>query len=132
MVIRKVICISVAGLLASALASAESWDYRTYAPGSASRLGGASAPGYLTLQEKAGESRINIVAPNLNACYESELQASVERTDQSIVITVMPRFPSCEEVRFVIKADGTGGVRQVKRGGAWADDGTERGLTIRK
>ena len=127
MTTHKVLCISLAtiGILCCHATRAESWNYQSY------NRNGPAAPGYLTLDAKDGESRIKIVAPGLGTCYETDLNASVERTDQTIVITVAPRFPSCEEIRFVIKTDGTGGTRQVKRGEAWVNDRTERVLTIR-
>jgi len=130
MAVRKLLCVSLAtiGVATSQAIQAESWNYQTY---SISK-GTAAAPGYLTLEESQGESRIKIVAPKMGTCWETDLKASVERTDQTIVITVVPRFATCEEIRFVIKTDGTGGIVQKKRGDAWVSEPDDRLLTIRK
>jgi len=128
MQIRNVMCLLLAtiGVLTSHQTKAESWDYQTY------NRSGPAAPGYVTLEDKEGQSRITIVAPQMDLCYQGYLKATVDRTDQTIVITVAPKLSGCDEIRFVIKTDGTGGTRQVKRGEQWVQDGVNRLLTIRK
>lgn len=114
------------GLLASHQTQAESWNYQSY------NQGGPAAPGYITLEEEKGEGRLTFFSGQMDVCYRGELKASVDRTDQTIVITIVPKFADCEQVRFVIKTDGTGGTRQTKKGEDWVPDRVQRLLTIRK
>ncbi len=65
-------------------------------------------------------------------CFSSELEATVERTEKSIKIEAKPLFNGCEEIRFVIAADGSGGKRYSKNGDKWIWDGFDRGLTLNK
>ena len=117
--------LAILGLATSSATRAESWNYQTY------NRDGRAPVGYITLEGSEGDQRIRIVAPGLDTCYQSDLKATVERTDQSIVITVPPALSGCPEIRFVIKADGTGGIRQVKSGETWTTDRAQRLLTIR-
>lgn len=105
---------------------AESWNYQSYSKGV------PSAPGYVTLDEKGGEATFTMFAGNLDKCLSRELKATVERTESTITITTAPLMMGCEEYRFVIKADGTGGTRAHKTGnGEWELDKTDRKMTIR-
>lgn len=54
------------------------------------------------------------------------------KTETLTTITVEPTLIGCEEIRFVIENDGTGGTRQIRKGGEWVDDGFQRDLTLRK
>lgn len=117
--------LAILGLVASSGTQAESWNYQVY------DQNGRAAVGYITLEGSEGDERIRIVASGMDVCYQGALKASVERTDQTIVITVPPRLAGCPDIRFVIKADGTGGTRQVKSGDRWNTDRADRLLTIR-
>ena len=56
----------------------------------------------------------------------------VAKTEASLIITVEPRMLGCEEIRFVIRNDGSGGQREVKKGEAWVWDGFKQVLTPKK
>lgn len=56
----------------------------------------------------------------------------MERTPDTLVITVKPEMAGCEPFRYRIRTDGSGGVRQHLRGGEWKDDGFDHGLTPAK
>ena len=58
-------------------------------------------------------------------------QYSKERFRTS-TITVTPSLAGCEPFRYLIKNDGSGGVRQIRRGERWSDDGFDHGLTAKK
>ena len=60
------------------------------------------------------------------------LPAEVQKTDEATVITVKPLLADCESIRYVIKNDGSGGVRQRQRDGQWVSDGFDHGLTPAK
>jgi hypothetical protein len=38
----------------------------------------------------------------------------------------------CEQIRYVIRNDGSGGQRETKRGDKWVKDGFDHGLTPAK
>lgn len=110
--------------------AAQTWKYQSYG----SRAGGVVplAPGTVTLVEKDGRAIFRMSAGPLSKCYRGDLNALVTRADATTIITVPPLLTSCEEIRFVIKNDGTGGQREVKQGSEWVWDGFDRELTLQK
>jgi len=111
-------------------AAAQTWNYQAYR-----NVGGTpqqSAMGDVTLDEKGGKPTFQMTAGQLDQCYQTPLDAVVERTDETITITIVPLLRGCGDVRFVIKKDGTGGRREVKAGSGWRWDGLDRGLSIKK
>jgi len=107
-------------------AAAQTWNYRSYYNGQ------PAAPGSVTLSENGGKPSLRMVFSYASICYRGDLDATVERNDTITIITVPPHLRGCDEFRLVIKNDGTGGLREMKKGSAWVWDGAERGLTIRK
>ncbi len=106
-------------------AGAQTWNYKV-----ATDDGGS--PGSVTLEYKDGKPVMRMLG-RLNRCWSrQELKAQVTKTGDVTTITVEPALIGCEEIRFLIKNDGTGGSRQIKTGGEWVDDGFDRGLTLRK
>ena len=104
---------------------AQTWDYKV-----ATKGGGT--PGSVTLEQQDGKPIVRMLG-RLNNCWSRQaLKAHVSKTEDLTTITVEPALLGCDEIRFVIKNDGTGGKRQVKQGGEWVDDGFDRGLTLRK
>jgi serine/threonine-protein kinase len=103
---------------------AQSWEYQSYRSG-----GFRSAPGYITVEDKGGKTILRMVAGTLINCYNGDLDATVIKTEATTIITVVPLLRGCEEIRFVIKNDGTGGQRQIKKGSGWVWDGLDRVLT---
>lgn len=79
-----------------------------------------------------GAYTFRMVAGNLTNCYASTLKANVETTDTSIVITPVFPFAGCGDVRFNIRKDGSGGVRELKNGDQWIPDGRDRNLTLQR
>lgn len=108
--------------------AAQSWVYLAYS----SQTGLPTAPGYVVLEERDGRGQFQIFAGRLDRCYENRLDASVTRTELTTTITVVPAMRGCDEVRFVIKNDGSGGHREIKSGSEWVWDGRERNLTPRR
>jgi len=118
--------LAIIGCLVTTTAVAQTWNYQSYNNG-----GIPQAPGYITLEGKGDASSLRMFAGTLNNCYNRELKASVTQSDGVTIITPVPALVGCEEVRFVIKNDGTGGRREVKRASDWVWDGLERRLTPR-
>ncbi len=111
-----------------ALSSAQTWNCVSYASD------GKTWPASTMLTEKDGVATFQMTAPQLNTCWKNPLKAAVERTPSTITITPEPPLRDCEPVRFVLKADGTGGTRQSRRDASapWVDEGRERKLTLAK
>jgi hypothetical protein len=107
-------------------ARATSWAYRVY-----DVRGMAGELGYVSLHEQGGERRLRFTVGQGDTCYDRDLPVTVERPAGKIVIDVPPALRGCAHFRLVINADGTGGKREVMRGGQWTADGFDRVLTAR-
>ena len=88
--------------------------------------------GYVTLEEQDGKSKFRFFSGTMDTCFQGPLDANTTRTEATLTITVVPRLQVCEEVRFVLKNDGTGGQREVKSGSEWVLDQRDRGLSLKK
>ena len=107
-------------------AYAQTWEYRAY------NSVGMSGIGYVTLEEQDGKSKFRFFSGSLNTCFQGPLDANTTKTEATLTITLVPRLQGCEEVRFVLKNDGTGGQREVKGGTEWVWDQRDRGLSLKK
>jgi hypothetical protein len=119
-------CVVIAGTVLAAQSYAQEWEYISYNI----ITGKASSPGYLKLSEPApGTYKAKLMFPNPDICFRSDLAAtSVTEADRQI-ITLAPSMNGCPDVRFVLKADGSSGKREVRQpDGSWKWDNTERGL----
>lgn len=127
---RHIITIVAGALLAPFGLSAQEWSYMSYWPD-----GKPWAMGSLKLRETVpGQHRVHLLIPGggLDECARAETGARVEQQPEEIVIYMLPRMPGCQEVRFVLKADGTGGRAERKQAdGSWQHDGRERELKRR-
>lgn len=124
---------SLAIASASVVAQKQSWDYKSYLKDPAS--GQYSKDNFRTstisLEEKDGKATFRMVSPGRgDPCVSrSELPAEVQREADTLTITVTPPLAGCEPFRYIIKNDGSGGVRQHRRGERWSNDGFDHGLT---
>jgi hypothetical protein len=120
----------------SAWAHTQSWDYKSYqkdrTSGQYSKERFLSAT--ITLEEQDGKATFRMVSSGRgDPCVSrGELPAEVQRTAETLMITVLPPLAGCEPFRYIIRNDGSGGVRQHKREERWVDDGFDHGLTPRK
>ena len=127
-------CMAIAST--TALAQKQSWDYKSYVKDPAS--GQYSKDNFRTstvsLDEKDGKAVFRMVSPGRgDPCIsQSDLPAEVQRDAETTTITVLPPLAGCEPFRYIIKNDGSGGVRQHRRGERWANDGFDHGLTPKK
>ncbi len=120
--------LALAACAAGCATSTQSWNYRTYdfVPTSPSETG------YIVLTRSGDEYTLRMIAPGLSSCYVAPLRASVQVTEATTVVTPEPRHAHCERFRFVIRNDGTGGVRQDWNGTTWRTERRERLLTRRE
>ncbi|MCZ2105741.1 MAG: hypothetical protein OZ923_01580 [Comamonadaceae bacterium] len=108
------------GLPAVADADTHVWNYKSYKKGTSGTFDRSRfVAGTLTLQEEGGQATITITAGTLDACLAGALPATVTRTDTQTVIEVPPHISGCEHFRYVIRNDGSGGVREGRRGERW-------------
>lgn len=115
-------------------AAEQVWNYKSY---KLSRSGGSFdrnnfVTGTITLDENGGNATLTISAGRSDTCYQGALPVQVERTDTTTVIEVPPKIPGCEHYRYVIRNDGSGGIREVKRGERWVDNRYDHDLTPKK
>lgn len=109
-----------------AAAQTQSWDYKSY-------LKDPVTGGYDKTRFRT--SKITVVETEGKAIFRmqtagrGDLPATVERTPDTLVLTVTPELAGCEPFRCLIRTDGSGGVRQHRRAGAWVDNGFDHGLT---
>lgn len=127
---------ALAALLAPRPAHADEqvWNYKSYKK---ARSGGSYdannfVAGTLTLEEKGGQASVTISAGFIETCYAGALPATVTRTDTQTVIEVPPKMPGCEHYRYVIRNDGSGGTRELKRGDGWVAARLDNDLTAKK
>lgn len=107
-------------------ATETAWNYQAF-----NDKGDRTGIGYITLKEDGATARLRISAGNMSLCSRADLEATVVRTPTTVTITTKPLVQGCDTVRFVLKADGTGGTRETLSGETWTADGKDRILTIR-
>jgi hypothetical protein len=118
---------------APAAAQTQSWDYKSYLKDRTS--GQYSKDKFvastITLEEKDGVAAFRMISPrSSDMCInKGALPATVERAAETITIVVTPELAGCEPFRYVIKNDGSGGVRYLRKDDRWVPDGFDHGLT---
>jgi hypothetical protein len=134
----KLAAAGLAALAATGIAWAQTqvWNYKSYQRDPAS--GQYSKDRYRTttieLTERDGKASFRMVtAGKGDVCFSrSDLPAEVERGPDAITITVTPTVHGCEPFRYVIRNDGSGGVRLYRKGDNWIPDGFDHDLTPAK
>lgn len=120
----------------TALAQKQTWDYKSAVKDPVS--GQYSKTDFrhstVTVEEKDGKATFRMItAGRGDPCIsQSELPAEVQRDEQITTVTVLPPLTGCEPFRYLIRNDGSGGVRQIRRNERWVNDGFDHGLTPRK
>jgi len=135
--IRLLTLVTLAACSSVALAQTkQSWDYKSYQK---DRLSGQYTKdrflvSTVSIEEKDGKASFRMVTPGRgDPCIsKTDLPAEVQRDTETTTITVTPELAGCEPFRYVIRNDGSGGVRQHRRGEQWKDDGFDHGLTPAK
>lgn len=129
--------LTLAACCGTALAQTkQSWDYKSYQK---DRLSGQYSKdrflvSTVSIEEKDGKASFRMVTPGRgDPCIsKSDLPAEVQRDAETTTITVTPETAGCEPFRYVIRNDGSGGVRLHLRGEQWKADGFDHGLTPAK
>lgn len=122
---------------AQARAQTQSWDYKSYIKDKASGLYNKEKflTSTITLEEKDGKATFRMITASSRGdpCISrSDLPADVERTADTLTITVKPELAGCEPFRYIIKNDGSGGTRFSRREDRWVHDGFDHGLTPKR
>ena len=131
---RARIAIALLALALSASAgAAQTWDYKSYKKNGA---GGNFSKenfvlGTLSLEERDGKASVRLIAGTVDACLRGEIPVRVERADAATTIELQQPLAGCEAIRYVIRNDGSGGDREVRRGDQWVKDGWDHLLTPR-
>ena len=121
------------GVLATATASAETWEYKSYRKGPGGNYEkDRFVNGTISVKEKDGKAWFHLSAGNPGICYRGELPATVTRTDELTTIEVTQPIPGCEEFRYYIKNDGSGGYKETRTGDRWFKSRFDHGLTPAK
>lgn len=123
-------------LLAASSVVAQTWNYKMYIPDP--RNGQFDKSRFrmttISVEEKDGRWSFRMATPfKGDACLNrGALPAAVNKSEQTTEITVTPELHGCSPFRYVIRNDGSGGVKQVERDGKWVDDGFDHDLTPAK
>lgn len=116
---------------ASALAQSQSWEYKSYKKAAS---GGQYdkdnfIAGTISVEQKDGQATFRMFAGRVDVCYRGGLPAVVTRSDELTIIEVTQPVPGCEEFRYTIRNDGSGGFKEVRTGAAWRRTTFDHGLT---
>jgi hypothetical protein len=129
---------AAAAFAVTAAQAQETWNYKSYIkdPNSSTYDKTKFRTSTISLKdEKDGKGTFRMItaAGRPDPCISAgDLPAEVERSAEALTITVLPPLHGCEPFRYVIKTDGSGGVRMVRRGEAWVPDGFDHDLTPKK
>ncbi len=116
-----------------ASALAQSWEYKSYKRDRGGQWDRNNfTTGTIKLEESDGKATFRMIAGSVDACLRGELPATVTKTDTTTIIEPQQALAGCESFRYVIRNDGSGGRREVKRGDAWVNDTFDHGLTPAK
>ena len=129
------------GLLALAsagatLADTQTWNYKSYLRDRTSGQYDKEKfrTSTVTLTEQDGKAVFRMLtAGRGDLCISaSDLPAEVQRGADTTIVTVTPTLAGCESFRYVIRNDGSGGIRQHRRDDRWVADGLDHDLTPKK
>ncbi len=109
----------------------QSWEYKSYKKNAS---GGSFdkdnfVAGTISVEEKDGQASFRMIAGKVDICYRGALPATVTRTDALTVIEVTQPVTGCEEFRYTIRNDGSGGFKETKIGDRWVKSRFDHGLT---
>jgi hypothetical protein len=126
----KALVLVAALVVVPTLSLAQTWNLVVFDPRE-----GKPWPATLVLKESGGAATVETVRAGVNDPCMRATKASVERSAATITITNQPLMSGCAHLRYIIKADGTGGKvqRRADANAEWADDPRgDRGLTLVK
>ncbi len=132
------LAVALAAGLAGLAAQAETqkWNYKSYLKDRTS--GQYSKENFrvstISLEEKDGKATFRMMSSGRgDPCIsDRDMPAEVERSAETTIIVVKPPLAGCEPFRYVIRNDGSGGVRYNFREDRWKPDGMDHDLTPAK
>ena len=117
--IRASFLIVFVGLLCVGAANAQTWEYRSYKKTNGIWDKNNFSVGTATLKESDGKATLHISAGTTDVCYRGMLPAQVTRTETTTTIEVNQPVPGCDQFRYIIRNDGSGGSKEIKSGDRW-------------
>jgi hypothetical protein len=99
------------------------WKYISYLNGQ------RSYEGSVELSAKSNAFVMKFIVPNMNRCWQGELDAVPLIEDKVLIITLNPPISGCQKVRFVLNTDGSGGDREFLANNEWKKEDVDRGLS---
>ena len=128
---NNLIVLAAAAAFAVTAAQAQVWDYKSYKrdPQTKRYSKDHFVTGTISVEEKGGASYFRMIAGNVDVCYRGAIPVAVERGAGTIVITSTQPMTGCEDFRYRIREDGSGGTKEVKEpGGEWRNSVFDHGL----
>jgi hypothetical protein len=129
--LAKLIALAAAAAFALPAAQAQVWDYKSYKrdPQTKQYHKDNFVTGTISVEEKDGESYFRMIAGGVDVCYRGAIPVTVERGAGTIVITSKQPVTGCEDFRYRIREDGSGGMKEVKQpGGEWRNSPFDHSL----
>jgi hypothetical protein len=122
-----------AALLGTA-AQAQTWEYKSYKK---QGMGGQYdknnfVSGTISVEEKDGKTFFSMNAGSVDACLRGSIPAVVTKSDETTTVEPQIALAGCDKFRYVIRNDGSGGIREHLRGDQWVNDKFDHGLTPKK
>jgi len=129
--LAKLIALAAAAALALPAAQAQVWEYKSYKrdPQTKQYHKDSFVTGTISVEQKEGEAYFRMIAGGVDVCYRGAIPVTVERGAGTVVITSKQPVSGCEDFRYRIREDGSGGTKEVKQpGGEWRNSPFDHGL----
>jgi hypothetical protein len=127
---------AAAAFAVTAAQAQETWNYKSYIKdrNSGQYFKDKFVTSTVSVTEKDGKAMFRMITSGKgDPCISAyDLPAEVERSAETTTVTVTPTLAGCEPFRYVIKNDGSGGVRLSRRNEQWVSDGFDHDLTPKK
>lgn len=109
---------------------AQTWEYKSYKKPRGGQYDETKyVAGTISVEEKDGKSYFRMNAGGLDVCYRGALPAVVTKTAETTVVEVEQAVSGCEQFRYTIRNDGSGGIKEVRHGERWVKSRFDHGLT---
>ena len=129
---NRLVLLAAATLFAAGAAQAQqAWEYKSYKRDRATNQYNKEnfVTGTITVEEKGGESHFRMIAGGVDVCYRGAIPVNVEHGAGTTVVTSKQPVTGCEDFRYRIRDDGSGGTKEVRQpGGEWRNSPFDHGL----
>lgn len=122
------------GAAATFPAGAQTWNYKSFKKTSTGAWDKNDfVAGTISVEEKDGKPMFTLSAGRTDICYRGALPATVTKTDELTIVEVAQPMSGCEQAfRYLIRNDGSGGVKETKVGERWVASKFDFDLTPKK